>query len=110
MSIDIRTEDTRCLTEATKLPCFQNRRNGSRISTSTLWRWSITGCKGVILETVKIGGSRVTSVEAIERFVERLAEVEASGRPAVPAPAPLPAARRKSIDAAKKRLAAAGIL
>lgn len=110
MAIDIRVEELLSLTAATKLPCFRNRRNGSRINVATLWRWATTGCKGCRLETVKAGGCRATSIEAIERFFADIAATEAVGRPATPRPASIPPHRRKQIDAAKKRLMAAGIL
>lgn len=35
---------------------------------NTLWRWSSKGLAGVKLEYLKCGGTRMTSVEAIERF------------------------------------------
>ena len=43
----------------------------------TAFRYSTTGCRGVILETVKLGKQRLTSLSAIQRFLDRLAEVEA---------------------------------
>jgi hypothetical protein len=41
-----------------------------RPHSSTLARWALRGVKGVRLETVKVGGRRFTSREAIERFIE----------------------------------------
>jgi hypothetical protein len=38
-------------------------------STPTLWRWVLKGTCGVVLESVKIGGRRFTSKQAIERFI-----------------------------------------
>jgi hypothetical protein len=35
-------------------------------------RWADTGVDGVVLETVKVGGRRFTSLEAIERFLSRI--------------------------------------
>jgi len=40
--------------------------------TNTLHRWRTKGVKGVKLESAKIGGARVTSVEALARFAEKL--------------------------------------
>jgi hypothetical protein len=42
---------------------------------STLWRWGLKGVRGVKLEILRIGGRIVTSMEAVERFSERLAEL-----------------------------------
>jgi hypothetical protein len=36
---------------------------------STVHRWRLRGIAGVKLETLKIGGRRFTSKEAIERFI-----------------------------------------
>ncbi len=42
----------------------------SRPSASTVYRWSVRGSKGVVLETGTIGGRRYTTREAVERFLE----------------------------------------
>jgi hypothetical protein len=39
---------------------------------ATVYRWSTTGVRGVVLETLQIGGTRFTSREALQRFCERL--------------------------------------
>ncbi|WP_422927034.1 DUF1580 domain-containing protein [Singulisphaera sp. PoT] len=39
---------------------------------STIYRWSTSGCRGVVLETIQIGGSRWSSREALQRFFEEL--------------------------------------
>jgi hypothetical protein len=35
-------------------------------------RWRTRGIRGIVLETVKVGGTRYTTAEAIQRFIERL--------------------------------------
>ena len=41
--------------------------------TATRWRWCLSGLKGgVKLESIKIGGVRYTSQEAVGRFIARL--------------------------------------
>ena len=37
---------------------------------STVWRWTERGFNGVRLETYRIAGRRLTSLEAIHRFLE----------------------------------------
>lgn len=37
---------------------------------ATLQRWRQRGCRGVLLETVLIGGRRYTSHDALQRFVD----------------------------------------
>lgn len=72
------------------------RSNGKRVHISAVYRWTLRGIKGVVLETIRIGGTRYTSREAIQRFSERLTG---------PAPAQLPPAnvtraRQRQLDQA----------
>jgi hypothetical protein len=48
------------------------RRRGRKTNISTLYRWSTIGCRGVILESIQVGGTRCTSLEALQRFFEKL--------------------------------------
>lgn len=52
--------------------------NGRTIPVGTLQHWRLYGVRGVKLETLKAGGKRLTSVEALHRFWERLEPVEAT--------------------------------
>lgn len=36
---------------------------------ATIWRWIQRGIRGVVLDSVRVGGRRYTSVEAIHRFI-----------------------------------------
>jgi hypothetical protein len=45
------------------------RRNGRPLSPVTVWRWATYGLRNVKLETIKLGGRRITSVEAFQRFI-----------------------------------------
>jgi hypothetical protein len=45
-------------------------------SLSAISRWAINGLRGVRLESLKIGGQRVTSKEAINRFFAALSQNE----------------------------------
>ncbi len=45
--------------------------------TSTLFRWSTAGIRGVVLETMMIGGTRCTSMEALSRFFNGVTEATA---------------------------------
>ncbi len=49
---------------------------GSPVCYETIRRWATRGIKGVKLETARIGGRRMTTVEACREFVERLTEVD----------------------------------
>lgn len=45
---------------------------GKTPSSRSIARWASEGYKGCVLETCKIGNTRYTSTEAIERFIERI--------------------------------------
>lgn len=47
--------------------CFPGRK---RVGNATMHRWRSTGVRGVVLETLIVGGLRFTSVEAIQRFID----------------------------------------
>jgi hypothetical protein len=103
--IDISLEETFSLTEGTKrLPC---RRKGVRPNVATLYRWAQIGCRGIRLETICVGATRCTSMEALQRFFDALT-AQAEHRTEPPARR-VTASRRKQIEAAEKRLARAGI-
>jgi hypothetical protein len=42
------------------------------VAPSTLWRWATNGVRGIRLETVQIGATTCTSVEALRRFFAAL--------------------------------------
>ena len=67
---------------AARLP----RLDGKRIAISTLWRWATKGCRGVKLEARRLGGRFVTSLEAVDRFSAKLAELDAAPRSPQPQP------------------------
>jgi len=50
------------------LPKWTKDHLGRRIHPSTLHRWRLRGTRGVKLETLLVGGTRYTSVEALNRF------------------------------------------
>ncbi len=45
------------------------KRHGKKIHYSTVYRWATKGVRGRVLETVRVGGVRYTTVEALERFL-----------------------------------------
>jgi hypothetical protein len=81
------------------------RRGGKKTHISTWYRWSTRGCKGVVLETIQCGGTRVTSAAAVARFLRRLSEVAGS-----PQSVDLPAARQRfAAEAAERELQREGL-
>lgn len=98
--VDLLSETTVTLTEASK-------RLPNRPHTSTIWRWYKTGIRGRRLETVVVGGRRLTSLEALSRFAGALT-ADRDGVPATPSPR-TSRQRRAAIAAAERQLDAAGI-
>lgn len=96
--MNLQGETCMSLKEAARLPELQSGGHGPHLA--TVWRWAGQGVRGVTLETGRIGGRRVTSVEAVRRFLARLAD---------DVMVPPSAARAEQIEAANAELAAAGI-
>lgn len=97
MSIDIQTEKLISLGEA----CREVPPNG--VSTATMARWIQRGVRGVQLETVFIGGRRLTSREAIQRFID------AQNTPVSTTAAITAKQRRKQSEAARAELEKIGV-
>lgn len=57
------------LTFAEAAKVLPQRRGGSKVAISTLWRWSRRGSRGVVLRTIRIGGAVYTSREALMDFI-----------------------------------------
>ena len=101
--IDILNEDIVSMTEARQFL-------RTRPHPSTIWRWYKRGVRGVKLETAVLGGRRVTSKEAIQRFVDATTAAHDAGAasPAIPIHETL-RRRRAAIARAERELAEAGI-
>lgn len=56
-------------------------RKGKRLSKTVPFRWAAKGVRGVVLETLKIGGARYTSIDAIQRFAASLHSPQLAGPP-----------------------------
>ncbi len=97
MSIDIESETVISLGAA----CREFPPNGR--SNATMARYIQKGIRGVKLETVKIGGRRYTSREAIARFITAQNAADA------PQVAITPQQRRKQAEAARAELRKAGV-
>lgn len=48
------------------------RSSGRPVHISAVYRWVQRGVRGVRLETIQVGGTRYTSVEALQRFADHL--------------------------------------
>jgi hypothetical protein len=83
------------------------RRNGKRLHIATAFRWAKDGVRGVKLETIRVGGTLCTSVEALQRFFEKLSATDTGHAGAIALRSPN--ARAKAIDKADRELARLGI-
>jgi hypothetical protein len=68
--IDPKFEELITLSAACRL--LPARRRGKKPHLSTLYRWAGEGCRGIVLETLQVGGTKCTSREALARFCHRL--------------------------------------
>jgi hypothetical protein len=46
------------------------KRCPSRPHVGTVWRWTLNGLHGIKLQSIKVGGKRFTSLEALHRFID----------------------------------------
>ena len=106
MAIDPNTETIVSLSEVPR--GRPRRRAGKKPHISCIYRWTTSGCRGVILESIQIGGTRCTSKEALRRFFEALT-VQAEPQAIIPQSPRQTRQRRQQIEAAERRLAKAGI-
>jgi len=102
--IDVHTEHVISLAEAAR--SLPRRRAGKRPHVSTLFRWTTTGCRGIVLEHLQVGATRCTSREALQRFCDALTQTAQGKTPPLPPPSK---SRRRAIRAAERRLARSGI-
>ncbi len=77
------------------------RATGQRPHLSTALRWATRGSKGIVLESVFLGGRRLTSEGAVHRFTRRCTE-QATGCDDIVVVPPAQADREK--DRAAERL------
>ena len=99
--IDLQTETVLSFSDAAShLP---RRRAGKRPHVATLYRWASRGVRGVKLETIRVGGTLCTSIEALQRFCERLTD------PHAPPASQTTAAREREAQKAERQLDEIGI-
>lgn len=108
MAIDIESETVISFAVAAKrLP---PAREGKRRHPATIWRYARHGVRGVKLEAIRVGGGLCTSVQALQRFCDRLSETEPIGATSTASiPVRTSAAQQRAAQAAGRKLAAIGI-
>lgn len=93
------SEDILELSEAATFIKGQFR--GRKPSVSTVLRWCLYGLRGIKLESLKCGGQRMTTKQAVIRFIDRLSN---------PSPSPRPPADESRLAAAEAELVARGVM
>ena len=78
--------------------------NGRRVDLSTVYRWVQRGARGVVLESIEVGGRRLTTARAVAAFLEGRAATQPRQTPA--AAIATPHQRRRSALLAHSRLTA----
>jgi len=68
--IDVRQDTLLALSDVCRR--FPGRAGGKPLHYETVRLWALTGRRGVVLETLIVGGRRYTSEEALERFIAAL--------------------------------------
>ena len=84
------------------------RRGGRKAHVSTLYRWATAGCRGVVLESLQIGGTRCTSREALHRFFERLSQPVQAGAVGGGQSQPGPIVGRRTVGQRQRQASEAG--
>jgi hypothetical protein len=60
------------------------RRRGKTPHPSCLYRWAGPGLRGCRLDTIRVGGTLCTSIEALQRFFDALTAADAAGAQPLP--------------------------
>ena len=91
--IDVTAETLIALADVPAL--LPRRRGGKKPHVSCIYRWTTAGVRGVLLESVQVGGTRCTSKEALARFFHRLSSTRSESVES-------PAAHTRRTEKAKK--------
>lgn len=76
-----------------------------RISLQTVYRWATKGVNGIVLESIRVGGRKFTSSEAIQRFLRASNPVPQPRGAARPSPARERRLRERDVALSQERLA-----
>lgn len=97
-AIDIETETLIPIRDVpARFPC---KPSGKHVHISAVYRWMSKGVRGAHLESIRIGGTSFTSVEALQRFAERQTNATSNGA----ASAVTPRRRQQQMDAAGREV------
>lgn len=105
--IDVCSEELIALKDVP--PLLPRRRRGRKPSFGCVWRWATRGCRGVRLETIRVGATLCTSKAALQRFCEALTAQDNSVNSPSP-PIRTSRQRERQIAAADEHLRREGVL
>ena len=75
------------------------RVTGTRPNLSTTWRWTTKGTRGIRLETVILGGKRLTTIAMVEAFIKATTEARNASYPITASVAPTKAREKQMTKA-----------
>jgi hypothetical protein len=105
--IESESSDLLPLSSVPNLKWLPRRRRGAKLSYTCLWRWATKGVAGVVLPTVRVGGTPCTTESDLRDFFINVAAAKRGERPILTIRTP--ARRAREIEAARQRLARSGI-
>jgi len=80
------------------------RKTGRRPNPCTAWRWSTKGIKGIRLQVIFMGGSRLTTEQWVQDFIDAVSKVNMAKHEAAP-PMQTPRQQERNAEKAAKKLA-----
>jgi hypothetical protein len=104
----IDSQSEQIVTLAQAADSLPRRRRGRKTHVSCLYRWATVGCRGIVLETIQVGGTRCTSREALQRFFEGLSESRQAGAVGGGQSGSVPSVGRRTLAQRQRASAEAG--
>jgi uncharacterized protein DUF1580 len=94
--LDITREQILSLNDAAKM--LPVARNGKKPHIATLYRWASRGFRGTRLETCRVGRTRFTSIEALERFIRSINEDDSVSSQSIAPNRPMDEGLRRELE------------
>ena len=105
--VEFDASDLLPLSSVPNLKWLPRRRRGAKLSYTCLWRWTTRGVAGVVLQTVRVGGTPCTTESDLRKFFVEVAAAKRGEKQTQIIRTP--ARRAREIEAARQQLARSGI-
>jgi hypothetical protein len=105
--VESESSDLLPLSSVPNLKWLPRRRRGAKLSYTCLWRWATRGVAGVVLQTVRVGGTPCTTESDLRQFFAEVAAAKRGGKQVQTIRTP--ARRAREIEAARQQLARVSI-